>query len=47
MTDKDAALLLKAREDLSVMQNGLEPRFMDFIVKATPSSAVACILSIL
>jgi hypothetical protein len=46
MTDKDADLLLKARSDLDVFQNGLEPQFMKFMSQAK-TSTMACILSIL
>lgn len=48
MTEKDCELLLKARTDLDVTSNGLEPAFMKFMAKqSTQPSAVACILSIL
>jgi len=48
MTEKDCSLLLKARSDLDVTSNGLEPLFMKFMAKCpTQPSAVACILSIL
>ena len=44
----DCSLLLKARSDLDVASNGLEPLFMKFMAKCpTQPSAVACILSIL
>ena len=48
MTEKDCELLLKARSDLDVTSNGLEPQFMKFMAKcSTQPSPVACILSIL
>lgn len=48
MTEKDCELLAKARSDLDVTSNGLEPHFMKFMAKSnTQPSAVACILSIL
>ena len=44
----DCELLTKARSDLDVASNGLEPHFMKFMAKCnTQPSAVACILSIL
>lgn len=46
VTDKDVDLILKAREDFNIKQNGLEPKFKKML-EESKSSTLACLLSIL
>lgn len=46
LTDKEIDLLLKARKDSSVLQSGVDPKFMKFLSQAGVSP-LACLLSIL
>eukprot|EP00095_Tigriopus_kingsejongensis_P003021 maker-scaffold170_size291898-snap-gene-1.41 protein:Tk03021 transcript:maker-scaffold170_size291898-snap-gene-1.41-mRNA-1 annotation:"transient receptor potential cation channel protein painless" len=46
VSNQDIDLLLKAREDFNVKQNGLEPKFKKML-KSTHPSTMACLLSIL
>ena len=46
LKDEDIELLLRARDDMDVWQNGVEPTFMKFLAQAG-MSPMACLLSIL
>ncbi|TRY61355.1 hypothetical protein TCAL_01796 [Tigriopus californicus] len=46
VTDKDVDLLLRARDDFNIKQNGLEPKFKKMLEETKPST-LACLLSIL
>eukprot|EP00095_Tigriopus_kingsejongensis_P003012 maker-scaffold170_size291898-snap-gene-1.39 protein:Tk03012 transcript:maker-scaffold170_size291898-snap-gene-1.39-mRNA-1 annotation:"hypothetical protein" len=47
MTDKDISLILKAREDQEIWQNGVEPKFIKFLSSVDDTTPLACLLSIL
>lgn len=47
LTDQDISLILKAREDLEVWQNGVEPKFMKFLATSNEGTTISCLLSIL
>ena len=46
LTAKDTELIMKARNDFNVWENGVEPQYMKFL-STTNRSAIACLLSIL
>ena len=46
ITDKEIELVLKARKDSSVLQSGVDPKFMKFLSQSG-ISPIACLLSIL
>lgn len=48
LKDEDIDLLLRARDDMDVWQNGVEPTYMKFLASAGSAvSPMACLLSIL
>ena len=46
LRDEDVANVMRARKDINVMQNGLEPKFMKFL-SVQSNTPMACLLSIL
>ena len=46
LQEEDVSNVLRARKDINVMQNGLEPKFMKFI-STQSNTPMACLLSIL